>query len=111
MNEVTTLSNDIASWSTPLIAATLALVIGLAMKDWAANLITGLKFKFDEAWHEGGHCFIDGEPAVIVKIGISETVFQIQNGRGTVWRHVSNERIKYLRIERVIDRRSYGHEN
>jgi hypothetical protein len=104
MEHVTAMSTDFTTWAAPLLAATLALVIALAVKDWAINFFTGLKFKLDSAWYEGAHCYVDGEPAVIVKIGISETVFQIQNGRGTVWRHVSNERIKYLRIERCIDR-------
>lgn len=98
------LSHDIATWLTPLFALSLALVAGLALKDFSTNLVMGLRFKFDSAWTEGQHCFIDGEPAIIVKIGIGETVFQINNGRGVVWRHVANERIKYLRIERVIDR-------
>jgi len=98
------LSNDITAWIAPLFAVSLALVIGMVLRDWTSNLVLGMKFKFDEAWYEGAHCFIDDEPAIIVKMGISETIFQISNGRGVVWRHVSNERIKYLKIERVIDR-------
>ena len=104
MDPIQAMSTDFTTWISPLIAISLALVIGLALRDWATNLVLGLKFKFDEAWYEGAHCFIDDEPAIIVKIGIGETIFQILNGRGMVWRHVSNERIKYLKIERVIEK-------
>jgi hypothetical protein len=109
MDPIQNLSNDFTAWVAPLFAISLALVIGMALRDWATNLVLGMKFKFDEAWYEGAHCFIDDEPAIIVKIGIGETIFQISNGRGTVWRHVSNERIKYLKIERVIDRPRAAH--
>ena len=88
----------------PLLAITLAMVVALAIKDWATNLVAGLKFKFDESWYEGQHCYVDGESAIIIKISISETIFAISNGRGTVWRHVSNDRIKFLRIERCIEK-------
>ena len=46
----------------PLMAITLAMVIALAVKDWATNLVAGLKFKWDEAWYEGQPCYVDGEP-------------------------------------------------
>ena len=69
----------------PLMAITLAMVIALALKDWATNLVAGIKFKWDDAWYEGQPCYVDNEPAIIIKISISETIFAIQNGRGTVW--------------------------
>ncbi len=104
MDPLQSMSEDFTSWISPLLAVSLALVFGMALRDWAMNLVLGMKFKIDQAWYEGAHCFIDNEPAIIVKIGMGETIFQIRNGRGVVWRHVSNERIKYLKIERVIER-------
>lgn len=95
----------------PLMAITLAMVIALAVKDWATNLVAGLKFKWDEAWYEGQPCYVDGEPAIIIKISVSETIFAISNGRGTVWRHVSNDRIKFLKIERCIDKKPVRNAN
>lgn len=95
----------------PLMAITLAMVIALALKDWASNLIAGLKFKWDEAWYEGQHCYLEGEEAIIIKVAHNETIFQVSNGRGTVWRHVSNDRIKFLKIERCIDKRPVNNAN
>ena len=95
----------------PLMAITLAMVVALALKDWATNLVAGLKFKLDQAWYEGQHCYVDGESAIIIKISIGETIFAISNGRGTVWRHVSNDRIKFLKIERCIDKKPVKNAN
>ena len=76
----------------PLMAITLAMVVALALKDWSTNLV-------------------DGESAIIIKISIGETIFAINNGRGTVWRHVSNDRIKFLKIERCIDKKPVRNAN
>lgn len=57
------LSLDIVHLIEPLVAVTIALTIGLALKDWVVNAIAGL-----------------------------------------VWRHVANEKIRSLKIERIIER-------
>ena len=36
------------------------------------------------------------------EIGISETVFGVYSERGYTWRYVPNERIPYLKLEKVI---------
>ena len=77
--------------------------VGLLLKDLVTNFINGLKFKLDPSFNEGDKCIIDGDKAVIVKIGLYETVFSIFNGRGHVWRYVPNERIKFLKIEKIIE--------
>jgi hypothetical protein len=39
---------------------------------------------------------------MIVKIGVSQTVFGVYSDRGYTWRYVPNERIPYLKLEKVI---------
>ena len=103
MEAIDNISLDITNYMAPLLAVTLSLFIGLLIKDWATNLVSGLKFKFDPSFAEGDTCIVDGDRAVIVKIGIYETVFSIHNGRGHVWRYVPNDRIKFLKIEKAIE--------
>ena len=105
------LSLDIVHLIEPLVAVTIALTIGLALKAWVVNAIAGLKFKWSEAWAEGQKVYIDREEATIIKIGMSETVFAIRNGRGLVWRHVANEKIRSLKIERIIERPNENQSN
>ena len=39
---------------------------------------------------------------MIVKIGVSKTVFGVYSDRGYTWRYVPNERIPVLKLEKVI---------
>jgi hypothetical protein len=77
-------------------------VVAIWFKDFATALAKGLKFKFDPAFNEGDECLLDGELAMIVKIGARQTVFGVYSDRGYTWRYVPNERIPYLKLEKVI---------
>ena len=46
MDPIQNLSNDFTAWVAPLFAISLALVIGMALRDWATNLVLGMKFKY-----------------------------------------------------------------
>tara|TARA_R110000824_G_scaffold297673_2_gene485909 strand:- start:1398 stop:1745 length:348 start_codon:yes stop_codon:yes gene_type:complete len=100
---IDTLSLDLTTYLAPILTLMVSLFIGLWLKDWLSNLMNGLKFKMDPSFGEGDRCIVDGDRAIIVKIGVYETVFSIHNGRGHVWRYVPNERIKFLKIEKVIE--------
>ena len=47
---------------------------------------------------------LDGNEALIVKIGLSETVFGVYSDKGYTWRYVPNERIPMLKLEKVINK-------
>ena len=103
MQSLDQISLDLTTSFVPLMALFLSLGLAFFLKDLLTNLINGLKFKLDQSFNEGDKCIIDGDKAVIVKIGLYETVFSINNGRGHVWRFVQNERIKFLKIEKIIE--------
>jgi hypothetical protein len=56
------------------------------------------------AFNEGDEVLLDGELSMIVKIGTRETVFGVYSDRGYTWRYVPNERIPYLKLEKVINK-------
>jgi hypothetical protein len=56
----------------------------------------------DPAFNEGDEVLLDGELAMIVKIGARQTVFGVYSDRGYTWRYVPNERIPVLKLEKVI---------
>ena len=87
----------------PWITILISLIVALWLKDFAIKFMQGLKFRINPAFREGDHVYLDGEYANIVKIGLSTTVFGIMNGRGYVWRYVPNERIPFLRLEKIIN--------
>ena len=81
----------------------LTLIIGLSIRDYAGSFVKGAKFRFNPAFQEGDKVLLDGSPALIVKIGLSETVFGIYGEDGYTWRYVPNTRIEFLKLEKIVD--------
>jgi hypothetical protein len=50
----------------------------------------------------GDVVYLDGERATIISIGYRETIFEVDNGRGKVWRYIYNTRIPTHRLEKLI---------
>jgi hypothetical protein len=93
---------DVTDLLMPWISVLISLLVAIWMKDYATSLAKGLKFKMNPAFNEGDEVLLDGELAMIVKIGSRETVFGVYSDRGYTWRYVPNERIPYLKLEKVI---------
>jgi hypothetical protein len=100
--DLNTLSMDLSNMLLPWIGVLISLVVAIWFKDFATGLAKGLKFKFDPAFNEGDEVLLDSELAMIVKIGARQTVFGVYSERGYTWRYVPNERIPYLKLEKVI---------
>jgi len=94
---------EIAEMLTPFAVVLIALVVTMMFKDFATSLAKGLKFKMNGAFNEGDKVILDGNDSVIVKIGVTETVFGVYGERGYTWRYVPNERIAFLKLEKVIN--------
>ena len=88
MDDLNSLSMEVTDFILPWIGILISLVIAIWFKDFATGLAKGLKFKMDPAFNEGDEVLLDGELAMIVKIG--------------AWRYVPNERIPVLKLEKVI---------
>lgn len=87
----------------PFIGALLLLVATLWFKDFAASIAKGMNFRMNGAFNEGDKVILDGENAVIVKIGITQTVFGIQKpDKRYCWRYIPNERIHMIKLEKII---------
>ena len=93
---------DITDLLMPWISVLISLLVAIWLKDYATSLAKGLKFKMNPAFNEGDEVLLDGELSMIVKIGTRETVFGVYSERGYTWRYVPNERIPYLKLEKVI---------
>ena len=94
---------EITNLIMPFISALLILVITLWFKDFATKIAKGMMFKMNKSFNEGDSVVLDGEDAIIVKIGLSESVFGVYGPRGYTWRYVPNERIPMLKLEKVIN--------
>ena len=93
------LTNFLLPWIGILISA----IIAIMFKDWATSLAKGLQFKWNPAFNEGDTIILDGQEGMIVKIGARETVFSVYSDNGLIWRYVPNERIAFLKLEKVMN--------
>jgi|TARA_B110000977_G_scaffold171624_1_gene223358 hypothetical protein len=91
----------------PYIGMVVIVVLGFMFKDFITKLSKGIAFQLNKQFQEGDHVLLDGERALIVKIGMTQTVFGVTKIGGEldgdyIWRYVPNERIEFLKLEKII---------
>ena len=94
---------EVSQYYTEFLGFLATLIVALALRDWATSFVKGMKFKYSAAFAEGDKVILDGCPALIVKIGYQETVFGVYGKDGYTWRYVQNERIAFLKLEKIVD--------
>ena len=94
---------ELSQYYVEFIGFLLTLIVGLSIRDAATSFVKGAKFRFNPAFSEGDKVLLDGNPALIVKIGLSETVFGVYGDEGYTWRYVPNTRIEFLKLEKIVD--------
>ena len=98
---------EITELLLPYIGMVMIVIFGFMLKDFATKMSKGIAFSMNKQFQEGDHVLIDGERALIVKIGFTQTVFGVTKSNGEfdgdyVWRYVPNERIELLKLEKII---------
>ena len=93
---------EITDLILPWIGMLISIVLFLWFKDFATQLAKGLAFKHDPHFQEGDLVYLEDEPATIVKIGATQTIFGIVNGRGMIWRFVPNGEIHNIKLEKIV---------
>lgn len=93
------LSNILA----PIIALGLTALIALWVKELVGDLIASIRWKMKPGFEPGDVVYLDSERATIISIGYRETIFQVDNGRGKVWRYIDNKRIPVHKLEKIIE--------
>ena len=86
LKSINDLSLDITNFIMPWIAILVSLIVAFWLKDFVSQFLTGLKFKWDPAFNEGDNVLLEGEDAMIVKIGVRQTVFGVYSDRGYTWK-------------------------
>ena len=98
---------EITTLLLPYIGMVMIVIFGFMLKDYATKWAKGIAFSLNKQFQEGDHVLIDGERCLIVKIGLTQTVFGVTKSGGDfdtdyVWRYVPNERIDFLKLEKII---------
>ena len=103
MGEFDQLGLQISDFIGPWIAILISISAAFWFKDFAINMMQGLKFKLNPAFNEGDSVILDGNDAIIVKIGLRESVFGVYSEKGYTWRYVPNNRIPFLKLEKIVN--------
>ncbi len=98
---------EVTTLLLPYLGMVMIAILAFMLKDYTTKWGKGLAFKLNRQFQEGDHVLLDGERALIVKIGLTQTVFGVTKNGGEldgdyVWRYVPNERIDFLVLEKII---------
>lgn len=96
------LTNFISDEFLLLIKFGVVLIVSMWVKQLVDKVVQGFLFRYGDVYNQGDEVFIDGERAIIISIGHARTIFEIQNGRGKVWRYVDNDKLKNCKFEKII---------
>ena len=94
---------QLSEYYVELVGFLLTLLVGLAIKDWATSFVKGALFRFNSPLKEGDKVILDGQQAMIIKVGMTQTVFGVYSDDGYTWRYVPNERIAMMKLAKKIE--------
>jgi len=87
----------------PIIMASFTYMLTIWFKDFLSRITKGWLFKMNDQFNEGDKVILDNEYAIIVKMGITHTVFSITKSNGDyTWRYVPNETIHTVKLEKIV---------
>ena len=94
---------QLSDFYVELIGFIITLLFSLMIKDAVASFLEGMKFRLNPHFKEGDKVILDGEQAMIIKIGWTQSVFGIYSKLGYTWRFIPNKKIENLKLEKIVD--------
>ena len=80
----------------------ITVVIGLAIRDWATDIISAYKWKITPGFEPMDTCILDGDKVLIIHIGIRETIFEHQGQYGRTWQYIPSSQIHKHELRRIV---------
>ena len=88
------LEAGITAYVTPVLALLISGIVALWVKELVGDVVASIRWKMKPGFEPGDVVYLDGEKATIISIGYSETIFEVDNGRGKIWRYIRNTRVQ-----------------
>lgn len=104
MGNLDIFATNITEAAMPWVALLISIFVTIWLKETATNIAKGWAFVRNDAFSPGDNVYVDGEPAVIISISITETIFEIERDNKTIWRYVPTHRIEFIKLEKVLDK-------
>ena len=92
------LPEELLTWAGFVITV----LVGLAIKDWASDLISAIKWKAMAGFEPMETCILDGDKVVIIHIGLRETIFERNGKFGRTWQYIPSSKITSHELRRVV---------
>ena len=86
------------AWAGFIITVT----IGLAIRDWAADLIAAWKWRTTPGFEPMDTVILDGDRVLIIHIGLRETIFEREGKWGRTWQYIPSSKITSHELRRVV---------
>ena len=97
------LEQNLTTYVTPVLALLISGIVALWFKELVGDIVASIRWKMKPGFEPGDVVYLDGERATIISIGYSETIFEVDNGRGKIWRYIRNTRVQNNhRLEQII---------
>ncbi len=97
------LEQNLTTYVTPVLALLISGIVALWVKELVGDVVASIRWKMKPGFEPGDVVYLDGERATIISIGYSETIFEVDNGRGKIWRYIRNTRVQNNhRLEQII---------
>jgi hypothetical protein len=96
------LEESLTTYIVPVLALLLSGIFALMLKELVTDLVASIRWKMKPGFEPGDVVFLDQEKATIISIGVTESIFEVDNGRGKVWRYIRNTRIHLHRLEKIV---------
>ena len=93
---------QISQFLQPLIGLGITAIFAFWLKEAVSDFVASVRWKMKPGFEPGHVVILEGEEATIISIGLRETIFEIDNGRGKVWRYIENKRMPMMRLEKLI---------
>ena len=88
--------------SAEIVTLVIVLFLLFLIKDLISDVVSGLVFIFGSEFNEGDTIYIDGKRAVIISVGLRRAKFQYEIDGKIHWEVVTNSRVKFLHITKVV---------
>lgn len=103
MESVNLIAAQLVLASMPWVALLLSIMFTMWLKEFATSLFKSWSFYKNPAFYPGDKVYLDGDCAVIIHIGMGQTIFEIERDGRSVWRYIPTHKVETVKLEKIVD--------
>ena len=100
----TDFSVQLTDYLVPWISILISIIVAMWFKDFAVNLVSGMRFYLTSSFNQGDRVYVDGIEARIISTGARMTIFEVSHDDELTWRYVPNHRMDFIKLEKILEK-------